>query len=175
MQTLKRRQGMDEREYLINTKEADVERSTEDIRQDIAKEKEKISQTVEQIGERIEEKLNWRGYVKESPYWALGAAAALGYLASRMFLPRTTPMERIMRPIAEEVRDSLGGMLAGAAGPGLIKVALMSIATKAAATWIKNAISTDVASTGAVARPQTGRGSAVSQRVDAQDIVKTNN
>ena len=71
---------MTEREYFSNTREANVERSTEDIRQDIAKEKENISQTIEQIGERINEKLAWRGYVKESPYWALGAAAGLGYL-----------------------------------------------------------------------------------------------
>ena len=149
---------MTEREHLSNTKEADVERSTEDIRQDIAKEKENISQTVEQIGERIKEKLDWRGYVKDSPYWALGAAAGLGYLASRMFIRRTTPMERIMRPIAEEVRDSLGGMLAGAAGSGLIKVTLMGIATKAAASLIKNAITTDVASSGVVPRPQTRTG-----------------
>ena len=89
------------REYPNNTREADVERSTEDIRQDIAKKEENISRTVEQIGERITEKLDWRGYVKDSPYWALGAAAGLGYLASGMFRTRTTPMERIMDPIAE--------------------------------------------------------------------------
>ena len=157
---------MAEREYLSNTREADVERSTEDIRQDIAKGEENISQTVEQIDERIQEKLDWRGYVKDSPYWALGAAAGLGYLASRMFITRTTPMERIMGSIAEEVRDSLGGLLAGAAGPGLIKVTLLGIATKAAAGWIKNATSTAVASGGAGPRPQTGRGSTISPRVD---------
>jgi ElaB/YqjD/DUF883 family membrane-anchored ribosome-binding protein len=162
---------MDEREYLNNTKEADVERSSEDIRQDIAKGKDNISQTVEQIGERIEEKMDWRRYVKDSPYWALTIAAGFGYLASRMFLTRTTPMERIMRPIAEEVRDSLGGLLAGAAGPGLIKVTLMGIATKAAASWIKNATSTAVASDGAVTRPQTARGSAASPRVDTEIII----
>jgi len=162
---------MTEREHPSNTKQADVERSAEDIRQDIAKEKENISQTVEQIGERINEKLDWRGYVKDSPYWALGAAAGLGYLASRMFLTRTTPMERIMRPIAEEVRDSLGGLLAGAGGSGLIKMTLMGIATKAAASWIKSATSTAVASDGAVTRPQTGRGSAVSPRVDTENII----
>jgi ElaB/YqjD/DUF883 family membrane-anchored ribosome-binding protein len=162
---------MTEREHPNNTKEADVERSAEDIRQDIAKEKENISQTVEQIGEHIKEKLDWRGYVKDSPYWAMGAAAGLGYLASRMFIRRTTPMERLMRPIAEEVRNSLGGLLAGAAGSGLIKVTLMGIATKAAASWIKNATSTAVASDGAVTRPQAGRGSAVSPRVDTENII----
>jgi hypothetical protein len=144
---------MAEREYLSNTREADVERSTEDIRQDIAKGGENISQTVEQIGEHIKEKLDWRGYVKDAPYWALGAAAGLGYLASGMFITRTTPMERIMGSIAEEVRDTLGDLRAGAAGPGLIKVALLSIATKAAVSWMKNATSTDVASGGAVPRP----------------------
>lgn len=76
-----------------------------------------------------------------------------------------------MHPIAEEVRDSLGGLLAGAAGPGLIKVALMGIATKAAATWIKNATPTAVASAGAVTRPQTERGSAVSPKVDTENLI----
>ncbi len=144
---------MAEREYLSNTREGGVERSTEDIHQDIAKKEENISQAVEQIGERIKEKLDWRGYVKDLPYWALGAAAGLGYLASGMFITRTTPMERIMGSIAEEVRDTLGDLRAGAAGPGLIKVALLSIATKAAVSWMKNATSTDVASGGAVPRP----------------------
>ena len=157
---------MTEREYPSNIRQADVERSTDDIRQDIDKEKENISQAVDQIGERIKEKMDWRGYVRDSPYWALGAAAGLGYLSSRMFIRRTSSMERIMRPIAEEVRDSLGGLLAGAAGSGLIKVTLMGIATKAAASWIKSSTSTVVSSGGTVARPQTGLGSTVSPRVD---------
>ena len=162
---------MTARKHPSKTREADVGRGSEDIRQDIAKEKESISQTVEQIGERIKEKIDWRGYVKDSPYWALGAAAGLGYLASRIFIRRTTPMERIMRPIAEGVRDSLGGMLAGAAGSGLIKVTLMGIATKAAANWVINATSTAVASDGAATRPQTRRRSADSSRVGKKNII----
>ena len=163
---------MTERECLSNEKEADVERSSGDIRQDIAKGKEDISQKVDQIGERIKESLDWREYVKDSPYWAMGAAAGLGYLASRVFKTRTTPMERIMGAIAEEVHDALGGLIAGAAGPGLVKVTLLGIATKAAAGWIKNAASTEVAGGGP--RPQTGRGSTVSQRMDTQPVVKIN-
>jgi len=163
---------MAKREHPHNTREADVERSSEDIRQDIAKGEESISQTVDKIDERIQEKLEWRGYVKDSPYWALGAAAGLGYLASRMFITRTTPMERIMGSIAEEVRDSLGSLLARASGPGLIKVTLLGIATKAAAGWIKHAASTAVESGGAGPRPQTGRGSTTSLRVDTQKITK---
>jgi len=142
------------REYPNNTKEADVERSTKDIRRDIAAKEENISKTVDQIGERINEKLDWREYVKSYPYWAMGAAAGLGYLASRMFLTRSTPMERIMNSIAGEVRNSLGGPLVRAAGSGLIKMTLMGIATRAAAGWIKNATSTDAANGCAGPQPQ---------------------
>jgi ElaB/YqjD/DUF883 family membrane-anchored ribosome-binding protein len=126
--------------YLSKIREADVERSSRHIRRDIAKGDDNISRTVDKIDERIQEKLDWRGYVKDAPYWALGAAAGLGYLASGMFITRTTPMERIMGSIAEEVRDSLGGVLPRAADPGLISVSLLGVATKAAVGWIKKAI-----------------------------------
>jgi len=144
---------MAEREYLSHTGETDVKRSTESIRQDIAKGKENISQTVEHIEERIKEKLDWRAYVKDSPYWTLGAAAGLGYLASGMFRKRATPLERFLDSIVGEVRDSLGGLRAAAVGPGLIKVTLLGMATKAAANWIKKATSTIPASQGAGPRP----------------------
>ena len=158
---------MAERGFLSDTRDANAERSSEEIRQDIAKGEENLSQTVEQIGERIKEKLDWRGYVKDSPYWALGAAAGLGYLASRMLITRTTPMERVMDSVADEVRDSLGGLLARAAGPGLIKVTLLGFATKAAVGWLKNAISTAVASSDARPRPRKRRVSSISPKVDA--------
>jgi ElaB/YqjD/DUF883 family membrane-anchored ribosome-binding protein len=133
---------MSEREHLSNEQEADVERSSEEIRQNIVKEKENISQKVDQIGERIKEKLDWREYVKDSPYLAIGVAAGLGYIGSRVLITRSTPMERIMDSIAGEVRGSLGGLIPGASSPGLIKMTLLGIATKAAAGWIKNAAST---------------------------------
>ncbi len=151
-----------------NASTANSVRDSDDIRQDIAKGKLSISQTVDQIGERIEEKLDWREYVKNSPYGALGVAAALGYLASRVLTPRTTPMERIMRPITEEIRNSLGGMILKSTGPGLIKVTLIGIATKAAVGWAMNATSTDTANAEAGPQPQTGRDSTVSPRVDTQ-------
>jgi hypothetical protein len=119
------------------------DRSTEDIRQDIAKEKEKISQKVDQIGERIKEKLDWREYAKDYPYWVLGVGAGLGYLTSKVLIPRTTPMERIMGSISDEVRGALGGMIPDAvndARPGLVKLTLVGMATKAANNWLKKAI-----------------------------------
>jgi len=166
---------MAERGFLSDTKEADVERSTEEIRQDIAKGEENISQTVGQIGERIKEKLDWREYVKDSPYWTLGAAAGLGYFVSGMFKTRTTPVERILGSIAGEVHDSLGALRAAAAGPGLIKVTLLGIATRAAASWIKNATATAVTSSGAGPRPQTGGISTISPRAETQKSIQIKN
>jgi len=118
------------------------ERSTDDIRQDIAREEENLSRTAQEIGDRIKEKLDWSEYVKDSPYWALGIAVGVGFFASRVLQRRTTPMERIMGSLAEEVRNSLGGLHVGAAGPSLVKVTLLGIGTKLAAEWIRNAIST---------------------------------
>ena len=133
-----------EREYPNNIREADAERSSEDIRQDIAAGEEEISQTVEQIRERIREKLDWRGYVRQYPYWAIGGAAGIGYLASAMFVKRVSPMENLIDSIADEVRTSLDSVLARNSGPGLIRMTLWGVATKAATIWIKNATSTDV-------------------------------
>jgi hypothetical protein len=127
-------------------------RSTEDIRQDIAREEENLSRTAQQIGERINEKLDVSGYVKDSPYWALGIAVGIGFVASRVLRTRTTPMERIMNTFAEEVRNSLGGLHGGAARPGLVRVTLLGIGTKLAAGWIGNAISTS-GSSGCVRPP----------------------
>lgn len=159
---------MAEKEHPGATREREVERSSEDIRQDIAKEKENISQTVEQIGERIKEDLDWREYVKDSPYLAMGIAAGLGYVASGMFRTRDTPMERVIRSIAEEVHDSLGSGHGGAVGTvGLIKMALLGIVSQTAAGWIKNATSTTSACDGAGTRSRTAGDSTKNTNVDA--------
>ena len=151
---------MVERKHSTKENEANFERSSQDIREDIANEKEKISRTVDEIGERIKEKTDWREYVKDSPFWAIGAAAGLGYLASRVFITRTTPMERIVTTLADGVHDSLDGLHARAAGPGLIKLTLLTIAAEAAVDWIKNANSTAEAAEGEAGPPsQNGRDS----------------
>lgn len=117
---------------------AERERSSEDIRRDIDREEENISQTVEQIGERIKEKLDWRAHVKEYPYWAMGAAAGLGLIASKVIARRATPMEQILDAFSEEIRGSLGGQPSGGARTGLIRMTLLGIATRAAASWVKH-------------------------------------
>jgi hypothetical protein len=117
-------------------------RSSEDIRLEIAREEEKLSRTAQQIGDRIKEKLEWTEYVKESPYWALGVAGGIGFLASRVLKTRTTPMERIMSSLAGEVRHTLGGLHVGPAAPSLARVTLVGIGTKLAADWLRKATST---------------------------------
>jgi ElaB/YqjD/DUF883 family membrane-anchored ribosome-binding protein len=144
---------MDEKEYHSNTSVTNGERSSEEIRRNIAREKENISQTVGQMGERIKEKMDWREYVNEYPYLALGIAAGIGYLASSVFTTRATPLEQIMRPF-EEACESLGGLRPGSSSPGLVKLTLAGIVAKAAAGWLNDATLTEV--TGGGSRPQTG-------------------
>jgi hypothetical protein len=129
---------MDKREHPGST----GYRSTDVIRQDIAQGGQNISQTVEQIGQRVKEKLDWRQYVKTSPYLTLGAAAGLGYLAAGLLRKRTTPTQRLVRILADQVGDSLGGVRTQAARPSLIKATLLTIAVKTAANWLQNGDST---------------------------------
>lgn len=143
---------------------AEIERSTDDIRQDIAREEENLSRTAQQISDRIKDKLDWSAYVKDSPYWALGAAAGLGFIASKLLKTRTTPMERIMDSLAEEVRDSLGGLHVGAAGPSLLQVTLLGIATKVATDWIKNTHSPTNSNGGIKPQTQTDRDSTINPK-----------
>ncbi len=110
-------------------------RSSKEIKQDLAATGENFSRTVEQLGEHIEEKLDWRGYMRKSPFWAVGAAAGLGLLAAGMVRRRTTPMERLMATFNSSVRSGLAGI----AGPGLIKITLLGIAARTAANWLNKA------------------------------------
>jgi len=82
-----------------------VPRSAREIRQDIAAKRESISETVDRLGERLHESLDWRAYVSQYPYVALGAAAGLGFLAAGLFKRRPTPRDRIIEAISETVED----------------------------------------------------------------------
>lgn len=139
-------------------------RSSEDIRQDLAREEENLSRTAQQIGERIKEKLEWSEYVKESPYWALGIAGGIGFLASRAMLTPPTPMERIMSSLAGEVRDALGGLHVGPPAPSLARVALVGIGTKLAADWLRKATSTSESISRATSASQSEQPSTMNQK-----------
>jgi len=127
-----------------------AERSAEEIRQDIAAKRETITETVDRLGERIHQTLDWREYIADYPYVALGAAAGLGFLLSGIFKPRPTPRERILEAVAETfedftdrlrdtVHDAMGDLpLKKKSGPGkTVKAAITAMLTKAAVDYVK--------------------------------------
>ncbi len=126
-------------EYPDKTGQTDVERTSEDILEDIAAERENISHAVDQISEIVTEKLDWREYVKSSPYVTTGVAAGIGFLASGLLQTRTTANERIVHSIAQEVHEAIGSMRARAAGAGLIKATMAGIVVKVAIGLIREA------------------------------------
>ena len=118
------------------------ERSAEEIRLDIAARRESISETVDRLGDRIHETLDWREYVAEYPYVALGLAAGLGFLVAGIFKIKhePTPRERIYDALAEitedvtdRVRGSIQDVVPKKGGPGrTLKAAATAAVTKAA-------------------------------------------
>ena len=78
-----------------------LERSAEEIRHDIADKRESLSKTVDRLEERIYQTLDWREYISDHPYAAVGIAAGLGFLIWGIFRPRPTSRERIMDALAE--------------------------------------------------------------------------
>ena len=123
------------------------ERSAEEIRLDIAARRESISETVDRLGDRIHETLDWREYVAEYPYIALGLAAGLGFLVAGIFKVKRepTPRERIYDALAEitedltdRVRGSIQDVVPKKGGPGrTIKAAATAAVTKAALDFAK--------------------------------------
>ncbi|MDX9835173.1 MAG: hypothetical protein RBT36_08175 [Desulfobulbus sp.] len=116
----------------------DGSRDSDKIRRDIVQAEQQISQTVEQIGERIKETMDWKLYVKDAPYLALGIAVGLGYLASGILATRKTSADRLLDTLTDEVRATVGGITDRAAGPAIGQVILLSVATKVVANWVQN-------------------------------------
>jgi ElaB/YqjD/DUF883 family membrane-anchored ribosome-binding protein len=77
------------------------ERSAEEIRRDIAAKRDSLSKTVDRLDERIHQTLDWREYISDHPYAALGIAAGLGFLMWGIFRPHPTSGERIIEALAE--------------------------------------------------------------------------
>lgn len=70
------------------------DRSTEEIERDIAATRESIKETVDEIEERLHRAVDWRSYVKGSPWIALALAVGAGVLVGRSL----TAGRRIARP-----------------------------------------------------------------------------
>ena len=122
------------------------ERSAEAIRQDIAAKRDSISETVDKLGERIQETFDWREYVGNYPWVALGLAAGVGFMVAGFFKRQPSPRERIMDAIADvsedftdRLRDAIGDAVpAKKSGVGnTLKAALTATVTKAAMDFAK--------------------------------------
>jgi ElaB/YqjD/DUF883 family membrane-anchored ribosome-binding protein len=83
------------------------ERTAETIRRDIAAKRESISETVDRLGTRIQEKVDWRQWVSQYPYVAIGTAAGLGALLSAISKARRSPTQRIGDALGDIVKNTL--------------------------------------------------------------------
>ena len=102
---------MAERNELTSRTESDElsrERSVDEIRHDIAARRENITETVDRLSEQVQRKLDWREYVADHPFVALGLAAGAGVVVAGIFKQRTTPAERIMCALSDSVEEITG-------------------------------------------------------------------
>jgi len=131
-----------------NTNPSEDERSAEEIRQDIAAKRESITETVDRLSDKFQSTLDWHTYVADHPFVAIGAAAGLGYLLSRIFARKPSPRERIMEAIAdslEDFKDQFSDYLEVVPHKKTpvgtsVKAAATALLTKAAADYAKNVV-----------------------------------
>ena len=88
----------------------DSERSADEIRQDIAARRESITEAVDRLSDRFQRTLDWRAYISDYPLVAIGVAAGVGFLVSRIFKPRPSAGERIKDALAYGIADLTGRM-----------------------------------------------------------------
>lgn len=125
-----------------------TERSAEEIRQDIAARRESITDTVDRLSDRFQQTLDWKAYVYDHPMVALGVAAGLGFLASRIFKPRPSAGKRIKDALAYGFEDLAGRFhhqldnvaphRSGSGLGGTVKAAMTGLITKAATDYLQN-------------------------------------
>src|SRR5215510_14620913 len=85
-----------------------AERSAEEIRQDIAARRESITDAVDRLSDRFQQTLDWRTQVSDYPLVAIGVAAGVGFLVSRIFKPRQSAGDRIKDALAYGIEDLTG-------------------------------------------------------------------
>ena len=90
-----------------------ADRSAETIRRDIAAHRDSISDTVDELSDRVQAALDWRTYVAEHPFIAVGATAGLALTVGALVKRRSSPQDRIMDALAESVEDLAGGFRDG--------------------------------------------------------------
>jgi len=81
---------------------AGTDRNSEEIQQHIVAMEEEISETVDEIGDRISGTLDWRHYVTQNPFLAVGVVAGLGFLTALMLPGSSRVEERECSPAEED-------------------------------------------------------------------------
>jgi ElaB/YqjD/DUF883 family membrane-anchored ribosome-binding protein len=123
------------------------ERSAAEIRHDIAARRESITETVDRLSDRFQRTFDWKAYVSDYPLAAVGVAAGLGFLATRIFKPRPSAGKRIknalafgIEDLAERFHHQLENVAPHRSGFGLsrtVKAAVTGLITKAATDYLQ--------------------------------------
>jgi len=85
-----------------------ADRSAETIRRDIAARRDSISDTVDELSDRVQAALDWRTYVAEHPFIAVGATAGVALTLAALVKRRSSPQDRILDALADSVEDLAG-------------------------------------------------------------------
>ena len=85
-----------------------LDRSAEAIRKDIAARRDSIAETVDELSDRVQAALDWRTYVAEHPFVAVGVTAGLACTVTALIKRRQSPQDRIAEALAEGVEDLAG-------------------------------------------------------------------
>ena len=84
------------------------DRTTQAIRRDIAARRDSITDTVDELSDRVHAALDWRTYVAEHPFLAVGLTAGLTCTMLTLIKRRPSPQDRIMDALADGVEDLAG-------------------------------------------------------------------
>jgi hypothetical protein len=137
---------MTERAELIDPEDHDLVsargRNAEEIRQDIAARRAAIATTVDRLSDRVDESLDWRTHVSNHPLAALGVAAGVGIVLSRVFKPRPSQRQLVFEALtngADDTKRMLRQILKEPAvrTPGaVVRAAVIAVITRAATNYL---------------------------------------
>lgn len=84
------------------------DRSIEEIRQNIEKTRSELTDTVDQLSEKFKETFDWKKYVSEYPFVALGGATLIGFVLTRSLIGRKrSDTEELIKNLIKIGADAL--------------------------------------------------------------------
>src|SRR5437867_9550987 len=84
------------------------ERSIEKIRKDIEQTRSEITDTVNLHVEKIKQTVDWRAYISEYPFVAVGGAALVGFFLARKFLgPKHSATDELLKSLIRTAQDAI--------------------------------------------------------------------